>query len=50
MHDDEYFQINDDAKKCKYLSVTKNFIFFHNSLKLLSHEYYKKKKNLPWIY
>ena len=27
-HYDEYFLINDDAKKCKYLSVTNNFILF----------------------
>ena len=28
---DAYFQINDDAKKCRYLNVTNNFIFliFH---------------------
>ena len=24
----EYFHIHDDAKKCKYLSVTNNYIFF----------------------
>ena len=37
-HYDTYFQINDDAKKCRYLSVT-NFIYFcHISLKLLLHE------------
>ena len=28
---DAYFHINDDAKKCKYLSATNNFIFSHNS-------------------
>ena len=48
-HYGEYFHINDDAKKCKYLNVTNNFIFFfQNSFKLLSHEYYKNA--LPWIY
>ena len=25
-----YFHINDVAKKCRYLSVTNNFIFPHN--------------------
>ena len=34
---DAYFHINDDAQKCRYLSVTNNFIFPHNSFKLLSH-------------
>ena len=33
-----YFHINDDAKKCRYLSVTNNFIFSHKSFKLLSYE------------
>ena len=33
-----YFHINADAKKCRYLSVTNDFIFSHNSLKWLSHE------------
>ena len=28
-HYDAYFQINDDAMKCRYLSVTNNFIFPH---------------------
>ena len=37
-HYDAYFQINDDARKCRYLSVTNNFIFFYVSYKLLSHE------------
>ena len=37
-HYDAYFQINDDAKKCRYLSVTNNFIFSYISFKLLSHE------------
>ena len=38
-HYDEYFHINDDAKKCKYLSVQITlYSFFHNSFKLLSHE------------
>ena len=27
---DAYFHINDDARKCRYLSVTNNFIFSHN--------------------
>ena len=35
---DAYFHINGDAKKCRYLSVTYNFIFSHNLFKLLSHE------------
>ena len=35
-HYTAYFHINDDAKKCRYLSVTTNFIFPHNSFKLLS--------------
>ena len=26
-HHDAYFHINDDARKCSYLSVTNNFIF-----------------------
>ena len=25
---DEYFQIDDDAKKCTYLSVTNDYIYF----------------------
>ena len=33
-----YFHINDDTKKCRYLSVTNNFIFPHNSFKWLSYE------------
>ena len=37
-HYDSYFQTNDDAKKCRYLSVANNFIFSHISFKLLSHE------------
>ena len=37
-HYDAYFQMNDDAKKCRYLSVTNNFIFSYISFKLLSHE------------
>ena len=45
---DAYFQINDDAKKCSYLSVTNDFISSHNSFKLLSHEALKKYA-LPWI-
>ena len=32
---DAYFHINDDARKCRYLSVTNNFIFSHNLFKLL---------------
>ena len=48
-HYGEYFHINGDAKKYKYLSVTNNYIFFHNSFKLFSNEYYKKNA-LPWIY
>ena len=36
-HYDAYFQINDDAKKCRY-SVTNNFILSYISFKLLSHE------------
>ena len=35
---DAYFHINDDARKCRYLSVTNNFIFSHNLFKLLTHE------------
>ena len=34
-HSDAYFHINDDAEKCRYLSVTNDFIFSHNSFKLL---------------
>ena len=37
-HYDAYFHINDDAKKCRYLSVTNNYIFSYISFKLLSHE------------
>ena len=37
-HYDAYFQISDDAKKCRYLSVTNNFIFSYISFKLFSHE------------
>ena len=37
-HYDAYFQINDDAMKRRYLSVTNNFIFSYISFKLLSHE------------
>ena len=37
-HYDAYFHINDDAKNCRHLSVTNNFIFCHNSFKLLSQE------------
>ena len=37
-HYDAYFHIYDDVKKCRYLSVTNNFILPHNSFKLLSHE------------
>ena len=33
-----YFHINDDAKKCRYLSVANNFIFSHKPFKLLPHE------------
>ena len=35
-HSMAYFHINDDTKKCRYLSVTNNFIFPHNPFKLLS--------------
>ena len=35
-HYDAYFQINGDAKKCRYLSVTNNFIFSYISFKLLT--------------
>ena len=34
---DAYFHINDDAKKCRCLSVTNNFTFSHNLFKLLSY-------------
>ena len=34
-HYDAYFHINDDAKKCRYLSVTNNFIFSHNLFKFI---------------
>ena len=37
-HYDAYFQINGDAKKCRYLSETNNFIYSHISFILLSHE------------
>ena len=37
-HYDAYFHINDDAKKCRYLSVTNKFIFFLNSFKLLPYD------------
>ena len=37
-HYDAYFDINDDAKKCGYLSITNNLIFSHYSFKFLSHE------------
>ena len=37
-HYDAHFKINDDAKKCRNLSMTNNFIFSHISFKLLSHE------------
>ena len=37
-HYDAYFQINDDAKKCRYLSVTNNFIFSYILFKLLSYK------------
>ena len=33
-HYDAYFHVNDDAKKCRYLRVTNNFIFYCNSFKL----------------
>ena len=39
---DAYFHINDDAKKCRYHSVTNNFIFSHNLFKLLSREVLKE--------
>ena len=32
------FHKTDDAKKCRYLNITNNFIFSYNSFKLLSHE------------
>ena len=32
------FHINDDAKKCRYLNVTYNFVFSYNSFKLMSNE------------
>ena len=50
-HYNEYFHINDNAKKCKYLvsQIVINIYFFHYSFKLLSHEYYKKNA-LPWLY
>ena len=38
---------HDDAKKCRYLSVTNNFVFSYNSFKLFSHY---KKYALPWIH
>ena len=39
VHYDAYFHINDDAKKCRYLSVTNKFIIFtHNLFKLLPYE------------
>ena len=37
-HSDAYFHINDDAKKCRYLSVKNNYILSHNTFNLLSHE------------
>ena len=37
-HYDVYFHINDDAIKCKYLSVTNKYILFHNSFKLQPYE------------
>ena len=33
-----YFHINDDTRKCRYLCVTNNYIFPHNSFKWLSYE------------
>ena len=47
-HYDAYFHINDEAKKCRYLSVTNKFILFHNSFKLLSYRHCKKYA-LPWL-
>ena len=31
---DAYFHINDDAKKCRYLSITNNFMFSHNFIQI----------------
>ena len=39
---DANFHINDEAKKCRYLNVTNNFIFSHNLFKLLSYEVIKE--------
>ena len=39
---DAYFHINDDAKKCRFLSVTNNFIFSHDLINCFHMKYYKK--------
>ena len=36
------FHINDDVKKCRYLSVTNNLTFSHNSFKFLPHKVLKE--------
>ena len=39
---------HDDAKKCRYLSVTNSVIFSYNLLNCFHMKYYKKNA-LPWI-
>ena len=46
-HYDAYFLINDDVQKCRYRSVTNNYIFSHNSLNCY-HLKYCKKYVMSW--
>ena len=48
-HYDAYFQINGDAKKCRYLSVTNNLNFLIFLLNC-SHVKYCENNALPWTH
>ena len=49
-HYDAYFHINDDAKHCRYLSVTNIILYFLIIHVNYSHMKYYKKYALPWIH
>ena len=49
-HYDAYFRINDDAKKCRYLSVTNIFIYYLKIHLICSYVKYRRKPALPWIH
>ena len=47
---DAYFHINDDAKKCRYVSVTNNLIYCLIIYLNWFHMKQYKKYALPWIH